>query len=300
MPLLQGQEPSRRDFLRTFGLSAGAILAGGCARIPFLRRKPAEVWHWAFLSDTHVSLDPNEEYRGFRVYDNFKTVVGQVVEASPAGAMISGDLARLEGKEGDYRMLRRLIEPMRSRMPVALGLGNHDDRANFLKVFRTHPGMPAQVEGKHIHEISSGDLRFVMLDSQMFTNITPGLLGKAQREWLVNYLDWSDRRPTFLFLHHKLSDEDNDLLDWDRLSRIIVPRKQVKAVIYGHSHAYRYDRVKGVHLINLPATGYSFADEEPVGWVEARLSAEGGDFTLHAFASNTSDDGKATSLAWRG
>ena len=300
MAFIPEPKPTRRDFLRTFGLSAGAILVGGCARMPILRRKPAVVTRWAFVSDIHVSLDPKEEYRGFCINDNFKTMAEQVLEASPEGAVVTGDLARLEGREGDYRMLWQLIEPLRSRLPVALALGNHDDRANFLKVFTRHVGEPAPVKGKHVRVVEASGLRFLILDSQMFTNITPGLLGKAQREWLRDYLDRSDRRPTFLFLHHKLSDDDNDLLDWDRLARIVVPRKQVKALVYGHSHEYQYDRIKGLHLINIPAVGYNFADEAPVGWVEACLSTEGGVLTLHAFAGNTSDNGKTTSLDWRG
>jgi hypothetical protein len=34
--------------------------------------------------------------------------------------------------------------------------------------------------------------------------------------------------------------------------------------------------------------------------MDARLSREGIDLTLHAFAGHTVDNGKTTSLAWRG
>ena len=75
--------------------------------------------------------------------------------------------------------------------------------------------------------------------------------------------------------------------------------KKVKAVVYGHSHVYAFSEYKGIHQINLPATGYNFSDNDPVGWVEARLTAHGGEFVLHATAGNKDKDGTITKLAWR-
>ena len=72
-----------------------------------------------------------------------------------------------------------------------------------------------------------------------------------------------------LFIHHQLDDGDGSLVDSDRLLAIVTPHRKVKAVIYGHTHRYRYDAVSGIHLINLPAVGYNFADQEPVGWVDS-------------------------------
>jgi 3',5'-cyclic-AMP phosphodiesterase len=84
------------------------------------------------------------------------------------------------------------------------------------------------------------------------------------------------------------------------LLAIVTPHRKVKAVIYGHTHRYRYDVVSGIHLVNLPAVGYNFADQEPVGWVDSVLGKDGGEFTLHAFGGNLQQNGKTTSLHWRG
>jgi 3',5'-cyclic AMP phosphodiesterase CpdA len=300
MPVILGPTPNRRDFLRAVALSAGAALAGGCAHFSAKRGRAQKAARWALLADTHVTLDAKEVHRGFNIDDNVKKVVAQIVEAAPEGAVIAGDIARLQGKPEDYRMVIQLMEPMISRMPVALVLGNHDHRDNFFKAFPKRAGQPAPIKNKHTFIIETADLRLLMLDSLLTVNETGGLLGKAQRQWLEKYLDQSDRRPTFLFLHHDLRDGDNSLLDADRFLKIILPRKQVKAVFYGHTHVYKYERIEGLHLINLPAVGYNFSDKEPLGWLDARLTAEGGDFTLRAFASNTKDNGKTTSLAWRG
>jgi len=43
----------------------------------------------------------------------------------------------------------------------------------------------------------------------------------------------------------------------------------------------------------------SFSNTQPVGWVEANMTAKGGKFTLHALAGNTDDDGSVQRLTWR-
>jgi hypothetical protein len=96
-----------------------------------------------------------------------------------------------------------------------------------------------------------------------------------------------------------LGDDDGDLLDVPRLFSTIKPIRKVKAIVYGHSHEYKFSEFEGIHLINLPAVGYNFSDAEPVGWVEANLTAKGGDFTLHAIAGSMNKDRSVTKLTWR-
>jgi len=84
-----------------------------------------------------------------------------------------------------------------------------------------------------------------------------------------------------------------------RLFDIIAGVPSVKAVVYGHSHAYGFSERDGIHLINLPATGYNFSDAQPVGWVEALLTSQGGKFTLRAVGGNTDIDGQTHNLRWR-
>ena len=100
-------------------------------------------------------------------------------------------------------------------------------------------------------------------------------------------------------MRRTLDDRDSPRLDVERMFRIVRPHKMVKAVFYGHSHAYRFEEQDGIHLVNIPAVGYNFVDREPVGWVEAVFTPEGGSFTLHAIVGNTSAGGKTTTLRWR-
>ncbi len=182
---------------------------------------------------------------------------------------------------------------------LAVALGNHDDRRNFLAAFTENPGEHPAIKNKFVSVIEAGPVRFILLDSLMRANFVPGLLGKAQRTWLDAYLASAAPRPTLLFVHHTLDDGDGSLLDVERMFRIIKPRRMVKAVVYGHSHRYHFDTWEGIQLVNIPAVGYNFKDSEPVGWVEATVTAEGADFRLHAIGGNTAGDGKTTSVAWR-
>ena len=278
--------PNRRQFLAAAGAS---VLSG---------QRPTA--RWAFLSDTHIAEDPANDYRGFRPYDNLTKVVPQVVEAAPEGAIIDGDLARLEGLPGDYRNLKKLVAPITAEMPVAMALGNHDHRQNFLTMFRDDPGERHHVKGKYILSVEAGPVRLLLLDSLIEANVTPGFLGKAQRTWLDVFLRAASPKPTLVFVHHTLDDGDSSLRDVLWMFRILKPHKMVKAVIYGHSHSYNFGTEDGIHLINIPAVGYNFSDDKPVGWVQATLTGEGADFQLHAIGGETSGDGKVTSVSWRG
>ena len=293
------QSMNRRSFIQT-GLAAFGTLVtlnAGCGA--GLTNKDEKETRLALLADTHIPEDIENNYRGFYPYRNLEKIVPELVSNSPDGVIIAGDLARLTGRAGDYANLKKLLSPVAEKTPVFMALGNHDNRQNFLKVFNETPGDKPDMKGKHIVIVKKTSARVIVLDSLLYTNKVPGLLGKAQRQWLENYLKECDDTPTILCFHHTLSDGDGDLLDVPRLFSMIAPIRKVKAIVYGHSHAYGFSEYEGIHLINLPAVGYNFSDSEPVGWVQARLTSRGGDFVLHAAGGNINRDGSVTKLAWR-
>ena len=290
---------NRRAFIKT-GLTAFGALAAivtGCS--PGLRKSEQKPARWALLADTHIPEDVNNNYRGFYPYQNLQKVVPDIISASPDGVVIAGDLARLTGQLGDYDNLKKLLSPIAEKRPVFMALGNHDNRDNYVKAFDKVSGNKQPVKGKHIVVVNKLPARLIILDSLFYVNKVPGLLGKAQRQWLENYLKECDETPTILCFHHSLGDDDGDLLDLPRLFSIIKPIRKVKAILYGHSHAYGFSEFEGIHLINLPAVGYNFSDAEPVGWVQANLTDKGGDFTLHAIAGSMNKDRSVTRLTWR-
>jgi 3',5'-cyclic AMP phosphodiesterase CpdA len=284
---------SRRQFLK-----GGLALAVGVATpgpAPVSGQDRNECTQWAFLSDTHVASDPDKHYLGFRPYRNLQEIAGRIAYNPPHGVVITGDLAWKNGETGSYENLRTLLAPVTAQCPVYLGLGNHDNRSDFSRVFGRPLGNGMTVPDKHIAATVAGPVRLIVLDS-LLVDRADGLLGQPQRVWLKTFLDASDDSPAILFFHHR---PRIDLLDTPRLFEIIAPMVKVKAVVYGHSHRFRFSEYKGIHLINLPATGFNMSRSEPVGWIQARLTETAGEFTLHALGGDRKMDGSRRRLCWR-
>jgi Icc protein len=300
MPGIYYRPVHRREFLARSAkaLAAGALAGNWLASHPGAAGTD-DLFHLALLSDTHVAADPTNENRKFRPTDNLKLVVSQILEAHPQAALLNGDAARLTGEVEDYKAVHTLLAPIADQCPIYLSLGNHDNRENFSKVFPAPADLAQKVSEKHVLVVDQPLVRVLVLDSLLYVNKVPGLLGKAQRDWLDKFLAKSDGRPTVLFVHHTLGENDGELLDAEALFRIVRPYAKVKAIFYGHSHEYSYRQHHGIHLVNLPAVGYNFSDKEPVGWVDARFSARGAELTLKAFGGNRAQDGQTTAITWR-
>ncbi len=295
MPGILYQPINRKQFLRTSLGLAGIAATFSVPSYARGRRSLAET-HWALLSDTHVAGDREEAYRGFKPYKNLQTVVPQVRAVAPQGVIINGDVARLAGESADYQQVKELLAPLAQQTPVHMTMGNHDDRKNFYEAFADTKTL---VEDKYVHVIETSPVRMILLDSLLYVNKVVGLLGEMQRSWLEMFLDTAQPKPTLIFVHHTLGDRDSDLQDVDRMFAIIRPHPSVKAVLYGHSHQYQYGLREGIHLINLPAVGYNFSDDQPVGWLDTKLTEQGGDFTLRTFGGNQANDGQTIHLDWR-
>jgi len=240
---------NRRSFMKIGLAAAGSVFVMGSGNSLGSDQNAKGTTRWVFLADTHIPADVDNHYRGFYPYQNLQKVVPDITSASAEGVTIAGDLARLTGELGDYANLEKLLSPLAEKTPVVMALGNHDNRDNFVKVFDQTPGEKQPVKGKHVVVVNRAHARLIILDSLLYANKVPGLLGKAQRQWLETYLGKCDDTPTILCFHHTLGDEDGDLLDVLRLFRMIESIRKVKAIVYGHSHAYGFSRFEGIHLI---------------------------------------------------
>lgn len=293
MPAFLQSHFDRRAFIKTLSLGAAAV-----SLAPLSAKPKAEPFRVALISDTHIPADANEVYRGFNMVNNFKRITPEVIAMKPQLVIHDGDAARTEGKVEDYQALTNLLQPINAVAPVCINLGNHDDRANFGTVFKAIAGEKQNVTGKNVLVIEHEHLRFIVLDSLMYTNKVAGQLGKAQRDWLEKYLPTAKDRPAALFVHHSLENNDGDLVDVDHLFEILKPNKHVKAIFYGHSHVWSLTERQRVKLVNLPAVAYNFRDQDPLGWVEASFHPKGVDLTMRAFAGNTTDNGRAFNIKW--
>ncbi len=298
MPHIISSSITRKEFIKQSFRIGGAMATWGMFYKPVRARNNSSV-HLAILADTHVAAYKNEQYRGFFPSKNFHEVLTQVSEKNPEAMIITGDIARLKGDLGDYTAIKDQLQTLNSNMPVLMALGNHDNRINFYDVFNENSQNRQEVFNKHVLVVDYGQIRIILLDSLMYVNKTPGFLGQEQRGWLQKFLDMSDNKPVFIFVHHTLNNGDTDLLDADRFFNLLRGHKKVKAIFYGHSHVYRITDRNKIKLINVPAVGYNFIDSQPVGWLEARISPDEGIFTLHAIGGNIENNGQVTELKWK-
>jgi len=225
------------------------------------------------LADMHIGADPASTFEGgYNPASNSAAAVGSAQQFDPGIVIFLGDLARSSGEDGDYTHWQRLFAPLTAARPAVLLPGNHDRRDRMLAHFASDG--PQEVE-RVLAVVETPGVRLIALDSLYRTDVVPGLLGEAQRAWLERYLDEHDQRPTIVLVHHHLGDDDKALLDGDRLLRILRVRSQVKAVVTAHRHVYRHQTIDGLHLVAAPALGMPFADEEPLGWLEASFDETG-------------------------
>jgi 3',5'-cyclic AMP phosphodiesterase CpdA len=233
---------------------------------------------WALLADTHVSVDAEAQYDGFRTLGGAERAVSEALAAGVDGAIVNGDLAWALGAPGDYERLADTFAPLARRAPLVLAPGNHDDRENLVRRFRPEAFGLAEPP-KLITVIDTPPARMIALDSLYRTDVVPGLLGEAQRRWLAATLDAEPNRPTVLFAHHPLGEDDGALLDGDRLLALVQPRRQVKAIFTAHDHVWRPERRGLLHVIGMPATSFAFLPTIRIGWVEAHFDSNGARLT---------------------
>jgi len=294
---------SRRDML------AGS-LGAGAASLLFHR------WRWAadapvdpnrfvLLADIHISEDRQKVARNTNPYENFQQARQQyqAVNARPAGLIVAGDCAFNEGLAGDYQRLRELVAPI--PMPVTFAMGNHDHRERFWEAFPQHRTTPSPVADRHVTLIEAPNADWFILDSLDKTNSTPGRMGDAQLQWLADQLDRRPDKPALVVAHHYPLPKDDPtkitsaLVDTLALYDVILPRKRVKAYVFGHSHRWHHAKIDNLHLVNIAALAWLFDLKQPRGWVDAQLEPDGIRLTLQCLDPTHEAHGRPLELAWR-
>jgi Icc protein len=304
---------SRRRFL-------SGTLVGGLALLASRGRSwadsppPVDPNRLALLSDIHVNAEPGTIIRGVNMADHLRQAVDQVLKgAAPGGlpsrAIVNGDCAHLDGKPGDYATIGRLVEPLaKAGVPVVMAPGNHDDRDQFLAAFPDAKDKPntvvEAVDHKHVVSFDAPRARVVVLDSLDVVNQTAGKLGEGQVDWLAKMLDASPDKTTLLFVHHHpeqhIKHKDfPGVTDTPALMDVILKRKQVKALFYGHTHEWERFEFEGLHLVNLPTVSYVFGEGQPSAWVDCQLGQSGATLTLRCVKPNGATDGEKVELKWR-
>ena len=149
--------------------------------------------------------------------------------------VLLGDLTD-EGLPAEYKDLADLLSAL--PMPIAYTLGNHDNRANFLKQFRE---VPRDANGFVQSVADVGQRRCVLLDTNV-PGYHGGRLDGGRLEWLEETLAASDR-DCLVFLHHPPIDTalpafaDIALDDIEAVDTCLSRHSEkVEAVFFGHCH----------------------------------------------------------------
>ena len=290
---------SRRQFL------AGSTLAALTAATARANDAAAADPHrFVLMADIHIPAQPDLQAHGVCMHDNFANVAQEIIalQNRPTATMILGDCAYLHGKAEDYVQVVKLLEPLRAAgMPIHLTLGNHDHRERFWEALPADDAQDKAVEAKHVMVVKSPRANWFLLDSLDATNKVPGVLGEAQLAWLAKLLDANADRPALVCVHHNpdLSEKPGGLTDTQPLYDVLLPRKQVKVLFFGHTHNWNIQEKEGLHLVNLPPVAYVFAKGKPNGFVEVELGEDSATLRLSALAKDHAEHGKETKLAWR-
>jgi hypothetical protein len=298
---VDGAELSRRGVL---GALAGSAL-GGLVAEPVRSDSGAERTEGvALLSDTHIDGDLSATAMGTNMADNLRSVLGEVVRlrGTISRVIVNGDCAYRVGLESDYVAFKRLMQPVREAgIPVHVTLGNHDDRDRFRKVVRDGRAVKDSGVDKECAVIGGGAVDWIVMDS-CTKPVSEGRFGARQLEWLRDRLDSAPTRPVVVVGHHNPREPSSKypLEDTEDFFSIILPRRQVKAYVFGHTHRWQVSRHdSGLHLVNLPPTAYVFVAGRPNGWVRAVASATGMELELRCVDGRHPQHGERVSLRWR-
>ena len=280
---------SRRQFLASSAAGVATLAAKSWAAEA---DTPSFV---ALLADTHIAADRAHILRDVHLAKHLELVVEQIVKSREPQtfAILHGDAALLKGEAGDYKTLGELLAPLgKSGTATYVLLGNHDDRDQFRTGLADHATGSA-LETKHsLYLKEFPHAHWYTLDSLDKVNVTPGKLGEEQLTWLAKSLDERTDKPAIISVHHHpvfTGERISGITDTKALFDVLAPRRHVKAVIFGHTHAWGITERDGIHLINLPPVAYPFDKTKPSGWVEARIGPGKLSLTLRALHGHKQD-----------
>jgi len=289
---------SRRDFLQmSLAVGAAAMLPRGV--LAAADAAPA-FDHLALLSDVHVS---GGLFSGMA--SRLSVAVNQVLALpqKPEKVLVCGDCAYLTGPTEDYREYVRRIQPLvAAGFPLHMTLGNHDNHDRFWAALpKEQPDAKIAIRRQSM-VIKGLHANWFMLDSLNEDDRDIGELGATQLEWLSAELDSHADKPALIMLHHDpvRNGKAGSLKDVDKLFAITRPRRQVKAMFFGHTHIWDVAQDKsGIHLINLPATGYTLWWRSFLGWVDCKVYSDSATLKIHAINPGEKENGLGVALKWR-
>ena len=257
-------EMTRRGFLA----GAGAAMAGG-AQLAAAETGAHDPNLMVFLSDIHQH-DNTARWKNGPTQAN--EVLPQLVKEIltlrplPTNAVVFGDFSASCGWIEDFRLAEVALKPLSDAgVLLTLGMGNHDNRLCFTRVF---PGYKERslVPGRLVSKVSTPNADLILLDTLKSRegedwaeptskgSHVEGTIDAAQRAWLSETLA-AAKRPTFVGAHHDAREVG--------IVKDIVTAPTVYGYIFGHEHVwdegflhYGYRDSRTVQTATLPSGGF--------------------------------------------
>ncbi len=242
------------------------------------------------LTDLHL-VPPAQTLWGLDPFARFDAALTDIAahHADADLCAITGDLT----EQGDIAAYETLKERL-ARFPVEthLMLGNHDDRASYLKVFGG-----ADPSGHVQHAIEREGAHLLFLDTLKGPPSSAGLYDAPRREWLKGVLARAAGAPVYLFMHHPPFDIGHALMDLIKLDDAadfasLLAGHDVRHIFFGHAHRTISGVWNGIGFSALPSLNHQlplvggsvetvYSDEPPM---YAVVTISGGMTVVHSDA----------------
>ncbi len=184
--------------------------------------------HLVAPGETLFGLDPAARLAGALAH-------AQATHPDAAAICLTGDLTD-SGTVAAYEALKELLADV--TIPVHLTLGNHDNRAAFVRVF----GCDHLDEYGFVQTtFDAGGYRIVVVDSHDATSVH-GSLDGGRLDWLAAQLTGADGRPVIVAMHHPPTHlhvpnfAAFGLLEPERLLAVLSRQGNVRHMLFGHMH----------------------------------------------------------------
>jgi 3',5'-cyclic-AMP phosphodiesterase len=260
---------------------------------------------FVLMADTHLMRRQDDMRRNIKPAEAFRQAVKEILElpTRPSGLIIAGDCAH-ENPDA-YTTLRDVIKPLeKAEISMHFAPGNHDRRDKLRAMF---PKMKFEAidnektPSKLVSIWETPQANWFLLDSTRSSKAETGEFGEKQLKWLAKALDERKDKPALIVAHHHLDPlgKFNGASDATAFLQVVLPRKQVKAYFYGHTHFWGQTEISGIHLVNLPAMAWSFDPTQPRGYVTVELKSDGATLVLHTLDHAHARQGQKLELPWR-
>ncbi len=186
----------------------------------------------------------------------YRKLVSLTMVRTPAFIVNTGDLITTPGNKEDWARFWEMSKPI--TVAYFLAVGNHDAHPKIPFSEKTYLEQVDLPGNELYYSFVAGNSLFVVLDS--FMDDQEKRITDKQLTWLETVLASSDRKHTFVFLHHPLFTEpgkghhagdslDKHPVERDRLEALLVKYK-VETVFAGHEHFYQRKTVDNIaHVI---------------------------------------------------